>query len=281
MGCAHRFCVVNIFGGHSPPLLKYYVMGRKSLKNKIKKVDFVIAGTQKGGTSALDAYLREHPEICMANVKECHFFDNERYFQEKDIDYSTYHSFFTPEPQHKLLGEATPIYMYWHDAPKRMWMYNPAMKIIVILRNPIERAYSNWNMELSRSNDTLSFWDAIRAEGERCREALPYQHRIYSYIDRGFYVEQLRRIWNCFPKNQTLVIRNEDLRNNTDKTLYEVFRFLDVGCLPKIDKKDVHSIPCLATMTDNEKEYLRYVFEYEIRNLERILGWDCNNWLAD
>ena len=113
-------------------------------------VNFLICGTQKGGTSALDAYLREHPEICMADKKEVHFFDNKKFFNKNKPDYSKYHSFFNPQSSHKLLGETTPIYMYWHDSPRRIWQYSPNMKIIVILRNPIDRAYSHWNMERSK-----------------------------------------------------------------------------------------------------------------------------------
>ncbi|MGB7755383.1 MAG: hypothetical protein WBL23_04905, partial [Salinisphaera sp.] len=97
-----------------------------------------------------------------------------------------------------VFGEATPIYMYWHDAPRRMWEYNPNMKLIVVLRNPIDRAFSHWNMEKSRNAESLSFWDAIQNEEPRCKEALPYQHRTYSYVDRGFYLEQLRRLWRYF-----------------------------------------------------------------------------------
>ena len=82
-------------------------------EHKAKKVDFLIAGTQKGGTSALDAYLREHPEIRMANRKEVHFFDNEVIFNSNKPDYSMYHSLFQPVGPQMLLGEATPIYMYW------------------------------------------------------------------------------------------------------------------------------------------------------------------------
>ena len=100
-----------------------------------RAVDFVVCGTQKGGTSALDAYLREHPEICMAVRKELHFFDNEKKFSSGKPDYSKYHDSFNPQKLHKLLGETTPIYMYWNESPRRIWEYNPNMKLIVLLRN--------------------------------------------------------------------------------------------------------------------------------------------------
>lgn len=245
-----------------------------------KKVDFIICGTQKGGTSALDAYLREHPQICMAKNKEVHFFDNEEVFKNSKVDYSLYHAAFNPLPHHKVVGEATPIYMYWYDAPRRMYEYNPHLKLIVILRNPIERAFSHWNMERSRNAETLSFWEAIINENERCREALPYQHRVYSYVDRGFYLEQLRRLWTFFPVEQVLILRNEELRNSFRLTLNKVFRFLGVELMQDIKFKNVHSTPYISQMSDEEKEYLKFIYEYEIRGLERVLNWDCSNWLT-
>ncbi|MEP9410127.1 MAG: sulfotransferase domain-containing protein [Candidatus Brocadia sp.] len=251
----------------------------KQQDDGIKKVGFVIAGTQKGGTSALDTYLREHPEICMAEKKEVHFFDNEKYFQNGKVDYSVYHSFFQPKSSHKLLGETTPIYMYWYDSPRRIWQYNPSMKIIIVLRNPIDRAYSHWNMQRDRNIDSLSFWDAIQREPERRRVALPYQHNRFSYIDRGFYSEQLRRIWTYFPKDQTLILKSEDLRMNPKEILEKVCHFLDLSYFRNVAVKDVHSRPYVSCMTHKEWEYLKFQFEYEVRNLERMLGWDCSDWL--
>lgn len=243
------------------------------------KVDFVISGTQKGGTTALDFYLRNHPQICMAKIKEVHFFDNEERFKDGHPDYDLYHSAFEPNPSHKLLGETTPIYMYWHDAPKRIWQYNPGMKHIVLLRNPIDRAYSHWNMERSRSADALSFWNAIRLEAQRCREVLPLQHRVYSYLDRGFYSEQLRRLWMFFSQEQVLVLRNEDLKMKLNDTLRKVSDFLEIDEFMNVEPMDVHSRPYQAPMSPQEKEFLHTVFEYEIRLLERMLGWDCSHWL--
>lgn len=256
---------------------------------KIMMVNFVVCGTQKGGTTALDAYLREHPQICMADKKrvnnflisEVHFFDNESWFNNPNPDYSRYHAGFSPNPSHKLLGETTPIYMYWHDAPRRIWQYNSDMKLIVLLRNPIERAYSHWNMERSRNTEHLPFWDAVRDEQNRCREALPYQHEIYSYVDRGFYLAQLRRLWFYFSKKNVLVLKSEYLKNQPNDALKEICGFLGVEHFADITPKEVHSVPYLSRMSNNEKEYLRFVFEHEIKGLERVLDWDCGNWLSE
>lgn len=243
------------------------------------KVDFVICGAQKGGTSALDVYLRSHPEICMAKEKEVHFFDRDGLFENGPPDYSIYHESFSPEPTHKMVGEASPSYMYWYDAPRRMWQYNPDMKLIVVLRNPMERAYSHWNMQRGRKQEALSFWDAIQRESKRCRHALPYQHRFHSYVDRGFYMEQLRRLWHYFPKEQVLVIKNENMRKKPGEALRMVCNFLGVDEFPAVETQIVHSRRYAFPLSDRERAYLRQVYEYDIRSLERVLGWDCRTWL--
>src|SRR5207342_3103643 len=97
--------------------------------------------------------LREHPRIGMAAEKELHFFDNEQLFagQPSNPDaaglYSRYHDAFRHCPPERLRGESTPSYMYWPDAPKRICQYNPGMKFVFLLRNPILRAFSHWNMQ--------------------------------------------------------------------------------------------------------------------------------------
>jgi hypothetical protein len=70
--------------------------------------------------------------------------------------------------------------MYWYDAPRRIWQYNPDMRIVILLRNPVDRAYSHWNMERERGAEPLEFRQAIATEADRCRAALPAQHRVFS-----------------------------------------------------------------------------------------------------
>src|SRR5207253_6069741 len=118
--------------------------------------------------------------------------------------------------------------MYWNAAPYRIWSYNPQMKWILVLRNPVERAFSAWNMETRRGAEHVSFKDATEQEAVRCREALPLQHRVFSYIDRGFYAHQVRRLFNIFGKEKCLILLNEELRSDHKKTLRRVFEFLGV-----------------------------------------------------
>ena len=251
-----------------------------SLAKTRDKVAFVIAGTQKGGTTALASYLYEHPEIGMPTVKEVHFFDTETHFASEEVDYAAYHAHYRPAVRGRLLGDATPIYMYWAPAPQRIQRYNPAMRLIMMLRNPVTRAYSHWNMERERERDLLPFDEAIRIEVERCREALPLQHRLYSYIDRGRYSEQIRRIWRYFPVDQTLVLKSEELQRTPDAALARITDFLGVARFRPVQPRNVHARPYLSPMSVGARSYLREVFAPEIRELEEMFGWDCADWLA-
>jgi len=239
------------------------------------RVDFVIGGTQKGGTSALDSFLRQHPEICMPTTrKELHFFDRE----EDNTDYKKYHANFKPKPHHRVIGEASPIYMYWETAPGRIWRYNPKMKWILALRNPVERAFSAWNMETKRGKEKLSFAEAIAKETERCREALPLQHRVYSYVDRGFYAQQVRRLFNIFGRDSCLILLSEELRNDHKKTLNRVFEFLGVDSSFVPPEASVFEQEYSNKIDNQFRSRLIDIFQLDIKELEKLLGRDLASW---
>jgi hypothetical protein len=239
------------------------------------RVDFVIGGTQKGGTSALDSFLRQHPEICMPTTrKELHFFDRE----EENHHYRAYHANFEPQPQHRVIGEASPIYMYWETAPDRIWKYNPKMKWILALRNPVERAFSAWNMETKRGKEKLSFVEAIEHEPERCREALPLQHRVYSYIDRGFYAHQVRRLFNIFGQQNILVLLSEELRRAHQKTLRRVFEFLGVDSSFVPPEASVFEQEYADKIDNQLRSRLIDTFQPDIKELEKLIEKDLSSW---
>jgi hypothetical protein len=241
------------------------------------RVDFVIGGTQKGGTSAMDSFLRKHPEICMPTTrKELHFFDRE----EENRDYKKYHANFKPTKKHRAIGEASPIYMYWETAPYRIWKYNPKMKWIVALRNPVERAFSAWNMEIKRGKEKLSFAEAIEKEPKRCREALPLQHRVYSYVDRGFYAHQVRRLFNIFGRENVLVLLSEELRNEHKKTLHRVFEFLGVDSSFVPPEASVFEQEYTDKIDNRMRSRLIDVFYFDIKELEKPIGRDLSEWTS-
>jgi hypothetical protein len=246
-----------------------------------EKVGFIVAGAQKGGTTALDLYLREHPELCLPREeKELHFFDSDRFFATEPVDYSRYHRAFDPRPPQRLLGEVTPAYMYWPTAAERIARYNPAMQLILVLRNPITRAFSHWNMARQLKREPLAFLDALRAEPERLRRLPPGRAKRYTYVERGFYAQQLRRLGQYFPPGQMLIFKSEELQAQPADVLARIATYLGIAPFPPVGEKIVQAREYQGAMSDEDKRYLIGVFEPEIRELERMLGWDCSRWLV-
>lgn len=110
-------------------------------------------------------------------------------------------------------------------------------------------------------------------------EAIKNKHPRSSILERGFYVQQLKRIWNYFPKEQTLILKNESLRENPLNTLNSIYEFLGVKLLNEVKPINVNSRKYVIKMSDEEKDYLIGVYKEEIKNLEKLLGWDCYDWL--
>ncbi len=269
-----------------PPVSRIFHKVRLYAKGHLRadrhrKIDFVIGGAQKGGTSALNYVLRQHPQICMPySKKELHYFDNDDHFRGRPA-YWRYHAHFLTESQHRISGEATPIYMYWNAAPYRIWSYNPKMKWILVLRNPIERAFSAWNMETQRGKEHLPFRDAVEQEVERCREALPAQHRIFSYLDRGFYAHQVRRIHNIFGEKNCRVILNEDLRANHKETVATVLEFLNVDNSTVPRPSSSFSRDYTEPIDPMLYRKLVDVFYFDIKQLEQLIGRDLSIWYSE
>lgn len=250
-----------------------------------RKVDFIVVGVQKAGTTALYFYLRDHPQICMAKVKEVHFFDRDDLFgcgwkRVKSLRELIYHSYFPSVGKGCLVGEATPSYMYHPMAIPRIWEYNPKIKLLAVLRNPIERAYSHWNMERQRGKETLPFLSAIEKENERLRKALPRPNLAYSYLDRGFYTEQIRRLWRFFCQEQVLFIKHDDLLNRPNEVMNTVFDFLGVE-RRSVAMRIVHSRSYERKMTPEERKKLYKIYKHEIACIEDLLGWDCRDWIPE
>jgi hypothetical protein len=191
-------------------------------------VDLIVAGVQKGGTTALFDHLGDMPDIGLSRIKETHFFDDER-IDWRAPDYARYHALFPQDAA--VRAEATPIYAYWPNAMERIRAYNPAMKIVLLVRDPVERAWSHWKMEYARGLETEPFAWCIR-EG-RARVAAgdptaPGHHRVHSYVERGFYGRQLQRILTLFPYEQVRVYDAALLRSDPDPILRDLCAFAGV-----------------------------------------------------
>ncbi len=207
-----------------------------------RKVEFLVAGVQKGGTSALFEYLRDMPGLQLPDVKEAHFFDDEEAVDWAKPDYTPYHRLFANDG--RMRGDATPIYIYWPDSLERIAAYNPAMKIILLFRDPVQRAWSHWKMEFAKRKEIHPFQWCIRegrARLARGDAAAPGYHRVFSYVERGFYGRQVERLLSLFPRDQCLFLRSEDLLGAPDAALTNICAFLGQPIPDTVRPRVVHA----------------------------------------
>ena len=246
-------------------------------RRPIQKLDFIVAGAQKSGTTALNYYLKRHPQIALPLKKEVHFFDNDELFAGGNVSYEPLHEMFRPARSGTIAGENTPIYIYWRPALPRIRNYNSAMKFVVILRSPIERAFSQWNMQRSRGHEPFDFLQAVEAEPRRIADAAPKQLRKFSYVDRGRYADQLERAFRLFPREQFLVIKYETFRAQQRETVEDVFRFLNLKPV-RFRSVEAHDIPYARPIREEERAAVREILQSDIARIEALLGWDCSDW---
>ena len=263
-----------------------------------RTMSFLICGAQKSGTSALHQYLRGHPDIDLPAIKELHIFDNELSdWSDRGIERidSKIEKYFDQQHKGKRCGEATPNSLWWEPAMERIWRYNPDIQLIAVLRNPITRAYANWRMEQLRGRDNKKMPLSLEEEESRCRKSLPLQDKTCSYISRGFYTEQIKRAWRYFPREQFLAIKQDDLLNQPRQTLEKIYCHLNLNpnhlkkeilveswqSRPPIGKASNLPMPKdIATKIPDEIfTALLKVYDSEINSLEKLLQWNCRNWL--
>ena len=200
------------------------------------KLGFMIVGAQKCGTTALAHFLSRHPEIGMASPKEVHLFDSPDYSADWTAEHidERYRPYFRHCTGATILGEATPIYMFLPGIAPELERYNPDLKLIVLLHDPVERAISHYYMEKSRDQEHRPLWLALLSEPlrlRRCPNALEHGSamRLWSYRRRGLYSVQLRNLYRYFDRDRVLVVRTRDLLRRHDTVLARVFAFLGVS----------------------------------------------------
>lgn len=209
--------------------------------------DFLIIGAQRCATTALHEVLAAHPRVVTAAEKEVHFFD-----LQFDAGPQWYANRFGPARRCDLVGESSPYYLFHPLAPARARQLIPEARLIVLLRDPVDRAYSHFNHERRIGAEQLSFEQALDAEDERLatnhsspmrwKKSQQFNHRHFSYATRGRYVEQLDRWFTLFEPRQILVLLTEELVGEPDLTLNRVgvFLGLDLGSsiLPHANRQD-------------------------------------------
>ena len=196
------------------------------------KLDFVVAGAAKSGTTTLNRLLMQHPDILLPRIKETNFFSYEKEF-EKGMQY--YNSFFIGVSTDKCIGEVCPSYMYYTNVPERLFNeFGSELKIIFILRDPVDRAFSNFLMHKRRGYQKFDFEYAIKKEEKRIEEGAETSYK--DYIRIGFYASQIKKFESYF-KNIKIIFF-EDFINNQNKIANDIFSFLGVE---KIQISETHS----------------------------------------
>jgi len=235
--------------------------------------DFIIIGAQRCGTTSVYNYIITHPKIATVSTKELHFFDVNF---SKGLDW--YKSQFSHD---KVIGEASPYYIFHPHCPKRIFKAIPTVKIIAILRNPIDRAYSHYWHEVRVGKEDLTFEKAIDSENARLEGevekmmkdeayySLSHQH--FSYLTRGRYIEQIKEWYNLFEKKQILVLSSEEFFLNPMKSLNLVYDFLDLPC-HKLEKFKIFNKGNTPQMENKTRSFLSEYFKEHNQKLFEYLG---------
>lgn len=200
--------------------------------------NFFVVGAPKAGTTALYYYLQQHPEIFLPERKELHFFTRDlvrqSYYQPQIIrtekEYLTY---FALARGHQAIGDISPSYLRAPEAAARIYHFHAKSKIIILLRNPIERTISHYLMDVSRGFQDCSLLDFIEPTTQTSR-----YH--YEYIQISYYFESVKRYLDQFGAEQILILITEEMNRNSKATCQEIFQFLDLDDHVPIDTETQH-----------------------------------------
>lgn len=231
----------------------------------INKPNIFIVGAPRCGTTALSEYLKEHPNVFMSNPKEPHYFADDMVKHrgiKKSKDY--FNLFSQTTDKHLCIGEASVWYLYSKNAIENIYKYNKEVKIIVMLRKPVEMVYSMHSQhQNSQGEDEPDFEKAWNLESERKKGKSIPKHILHVpnlyYSEIANYYTQLQNLYQYFPKKQVKVILFDDLKNSTKLTYNEVLDFLD---LPKFNKNNFPRV--------NENRNFKFHFFNKLQKKEPI-----------
>ena len=238
--------------------------------------DAMIIGAMKSGTSSLHYYLTQHPQVIAPLRKEVHYFDLN--FERGE---SWYRTNFGREGQDGVNIDSSPYYLFHPLVPQRAHALVPGTKLIVLLRDPVRRAYSHYWHERDKGREPLSFEDAIAAEPDRIgreHERLARgeierseAHQYFSYLARGRYAEQLGRWLQFYPREQLLVLRFEDLAKEPLPVLNRSLEWLGLPAMAsaRLEPRNTRKYPPIAPETAAR---LQEYFAPHNAELESLLG---------
>jgi hypothetical protein len=257
------------------------------MSKKTLPPSFFILGVQKGGTSSLHKYLSESEDLFFPQKKELHYFD--AYFKN---GMSWYLNNFKLAENSKLKysGEATPYYIFHPYIAKRIHSSFPDSKFIILFRNPIDRAFSHYQMSVRRGLEKRTFEDAIKDESwcifkQRVRmvfnKGFNLKHAEKSYISRGLYYKQLKRWLGYFPKENFLFLKSENLFSNPQPEINKVCEFLKISKFEIKDYELVNQGNYADQIKEETKNRLEKFFANDTKKLEKITNmkfkwYNCN-----
>jgi len=192
--------------------------------------NFFLVGTAKAGTTSIHSYLTQHPDVFMSELKEPRYFcynefSKVNYYRQPMISgLSEYKSLFAGAKGAKAIGEASVHYLYFPATPDKIKAMIPGAKIIIILRDPVSRAFSHYLMDLSAGFVDVDFKDIVF----NAREVARFEKHYIQYVELGFYFEQVKRYLDVFAKEHVKILLFEDLMEDAGGIIRSIFEFLGV-----------------------------------------------------
>jgi hypothetical protein len=253
--------------------------------------DFLLIGAAKSGTTTLHAWLADHPAVAPPTTKEVHYFD---YSFSRGEDWYRSHfplaaerdAFAGEHGRPFLTGESSPTYLSHQWAPERIARTLPDVRLLVALRNPIDRAYSQYQMSAREGFEELSFEEAIAHEEQRLRPELERMRhdRHYaslplakqSYLHRSHYDDQLARWLELLPRERFHVVRAEDLAATPQDALAKVHEFLDLPAHVGQSLENLHIAPRYQEMAPATRSRLVDYFRPRNERLSQLIGVDVD-----
>jgi hypothetical protein len=199
----------------------------------MRKPDFFIVGAPKCGTTAMNEYLQEHPEIFIPAKKEIHFFGSDLVFRKPRLAFPEYLSYFSAARDEKRIGESSVWYLYSQLAAAEIKEFCPSARIIIMLRNPVDMMYSLHSQRVFNDNENITdFAEALAAEEDRQRGLRLYQNALntmgFFYRAAARYTQQVRRYFDAFTRERVHVIVFDDFTKSLAQVYREACAFLEV-----------------------------------------------------
>jgi len=255
-----------------------YIVLKCQEQQQLSAPNFLIIGQAKCGTSSLYKYLTQHPKILPAIEKEINFWNGNF---AKGLDWYLAHFPAISVGHNFLAGEASPGYLDSYKAAVSVFQNFPSMKLIVLLRNPVDRTMSHYHMCVKQNRDNRSIENAIlsglevittKANGNSVHDV-----NCYSYIKRSQYIEPLSQWMELFPKKQFLILKSEDLFADPATTVNQVFQFLGVEPyqLQEYSNHNKGNYPSISQSTRRTlSNYFRPYNQQLEEFLDRKFNWD-------